>query len=163
MVKNKAFTLIELLIVVVIIGILAVAVFVAVSGARAKASNANAKNSVSETQKAIEVYLGDFSRNDVGTGAAFHGGVIPSIGAPMTSTLLANLVDSSGKKLLVNVPRDAKGNPILVRILDSGDYQIQAESYNSEAGSKACWVTGSDPAWSNLGNKNAAVGSCFWN
>lgn len=81
----------------------------------------------------------------------------------MTFTLLSNLVDGpGGKKLLVNVPKDAKNEPILVRILDSGDYEIQAESYNSEAGSKACWVTGNN-AKSNLGDPNAAVGSCFWN
>ncbi len=57
--KQKAFTLIELLIVIAIIGLLASIVLVALNNARAKARDAFRKSSLKELQSALELYYND--------------------------------------------------------------------------------------------------------
>lgn len=134
--KTKAFTLIELLIVIVIIGILAVAVYLTVSGTRKKAGDANAKNSVSEVQKAVEAFISDTDAND--PGSVIMGGETTAL-KPISSVI--NNLKIGNRNLLTSVPKDAKGGEIEISASGSS-YKIRAEAFDSVNFSK-CWTAGS--------------------
>ena len=155
--KTKGFTLIELLIVIVIIGILAVAVYLAVAGARNKANNANAKNSVSELQKALEIYIADRS---VQPGTYLLG--TPSSPVTFTDAVLVKLKDADNNSLISSLPKDAQGGPLMLKLTDAGEYVIQAKSAKWSAGEPRCFVVGAVPSPNLDAKGEPMIGSCVW-
>lgn len=147
---KKAFTLIELLIVIAIIAILAAIVFVSLSSARKKAQNTRVQSDLSEISKAIEIARLDNTlptgANAIPTGSWSN---IDSAGYNLSSFL----VDDTGAKLVSSNPKHplvgkyyrirAKGNNVIYLFgifATSGGWCIkdgQAEQANSES---ACYA-----------------------
>ena len=132
--KCKAFTLVELLIVIVIIGILAGLIIWALRSAVVKARDAQAKNSVKVVQDAIEVYLTEnpnLRESDFGNG-------FPNTSTyyELDNTRLGNLV--AGQKLITSTPKDGQNQLLKLRIAGSTTYIIQAKSATN---SRKCWFS----------------------
>jgi general secretion pathway protein G len=134
--KYKAFTLIELLIVIVIIGILAGFVMFTVRSATLRARNARAKDSIRSVQTALETWLVDSSDSDL-TKLDSSGSFIP-----VTPSLIK---DVSGVPLLNSTPLDGQGKRVNLKVIDANTYQIEARSGVDAA---RCWWA--KPAANNL-------------
>lgn len=113
---KKAFTLIELLMVVSVIGILSSIVLTSISGATKKARDAERKSDLSQIQKALEIYQ------------ISHDGRYPSIsGIYETSKGICNSVPCSGNNwdqtsnLITNL-RDEEGIEIMIDPLNTSNY-----------------------------------------
>ena len=117
--RYKAFTLIELLIVIVIIGILAGLIIFALRSATLRARDARAKNSVRSVQTALEAWLTD--------NASFTPAY--SAGTWYSATGL-NLKDPTGAPLLTGKPLDGQNQEVQVKFAstDPTYYVIKAVS-----------------------------------
>ncbi len=114
---KKAFTLIELLMVISIIGILSSIVLTSISGATKKARDTVRKSDLSQIQKALEVYQTD------------HDGRYPAIsGIYETSMGICNPVSNctgnnwDQTSYLVDNLRQKEGIEIMVDPINKGDY-----------------------------------------
>ncbi|MCX6812152.1 MAG: prepilin-type N-terminal cleavage/methylation domain-containing protein [Candidatus Berkelbacteria bacterium] len=93
--KKRAFTLIELLIVIAIIAILATIIFISLASAKKKAQNTKIKADISGMSTALEI-----ARSDSGSGSAIYtttGTSWPNVGSGYDMTALK---DESGKVLI---------------------------------------------------------------
>jgi len=136
--KVKAFTLIELLIVVVIIGILAALVVLSLTSARAKAKDARAKSAVSDVATAVEMYIND----NEGTAA------YPTSGSALVGT--ASSIGSYLKSKAV----DATGEAVLYKITSPTQYGVVGLAADG-----GCWYTSSGISGrtNNLSNTKSTV------
>lgn len=127
--KYKAFTLIELLIVIVIIGILAGLIIFSLRTATLRARDAKAKNSAREVQTALETYMTENpDLRPLCPGGAFCTVV----------SIRNSLIESvSGSSLLNFDPKDGQNKNVNVRFPTANSYQIYSRS--SQSPSK-CWV-----------------------
>jgi len=129
--KTKAFTLIELLIVVVIIGILATLVILALGSMRKKALDAATKDSIKKLQDAIEISV---AQSQGGTACVvLTGGVtgttctqqatfpVPPLG--ITQAQADRLTDENQKKILTSLPKDSAGNTLGIIFTDTAPNQ----------------------------------------
>lgn len=141
--RQRAFTLIELLIVIVIIGILAGLIVWAVRSAVVRARDAQAKNSAKVVQDALEVYM---TENPNLRTSAF-GSQFPNKSAyyPLTEDNLKELI-SGGQKLITTVPTDGQGSAVKLRVVGSASYIVEAKSASS---STKCWIASSGTSSSN--------------
>lgn len=123
--KLRAFTLVELLIVVVIIGILATFVAISLLSARSKAADAKAKDSVSKIRDAVEILV---SANDNGIEAMRTGScniANPAVekGTQITTGSGAGSCNTkfsdAGAATFKSVPQDAKGEGVRVYSSDT--------------------------------------------
>jgi len=128
--KKKAFTIVELLIVVVIIGILATIVTLALSRYSARAKDVKVKSAIEEVQKAVQIL-------------AAEEGVFPS-GCKVSGSGSVEIVSGSSSSVrcssnrdlkITSAPKDAQGNPIKMQYIDENNYRISGES--TESGK--CW------------------------
>jgi prepilin-type N-terminal cleavage/methylation domain-containing protein len=114
---KKAFTLIELLIVIAIIAILAGVVFINLNSARKRARDVEIKNNLSEFSKALEIMKIDIELTTVG-----WSNVVDTSATTMNS--VANWKDIDGRRLVAKLPT----HPI-----SSQNYQIRIMSNSSYA------------------------------
>lgn len=127
--KYKAFTLIELLIVIVIIGILAGLIIFSLRTATLRARDAKAKNSAREVQKALETYMTENpDLRPLCPGSAFC--TAASIRSSLTDPV-------SGNSLLNFDPEDGQNKNVNVRFPTASGYQIYSRSAQSP---NKCWV-----------------------
>jgi prepilin-type N-terminal cleavage/methylation domain-containing protein len=143
--KYKAFTLIELLIVIVIIGILAGFVVFTVRSATLRARDARAKNSVRSVQTALESWLTDntsfLSSYSAGT---------------WYSASSLGLKDPTGAPLLTGKALDGQDNEVQVKFssTDPTYYVIKAVSGTDKT---KCWYA--SPTANNL-SASVSVSLC---
>ena len=153
--KFRAFTLIELLIVVVIIGILATFVVISLNGAQKRARNTNAINSVSEVKDSLSTYYGltnDLSGLNTGTCDA-------AVGTWVNAYSCGSILEAAGAKGFSTQPKDARGNQIRFKVTDA------TNGYFSAAGKAAdnthCWYYNKAASVSqNLDSGSSVGGSC---
>lgn len=118
---KKAFTLIELLIVIAIIAILATVVFVNLNSARNRAKDAQVKSDLSELSKALEVIkvdrdLDKSAWGDLNTSSS-------------NDNNITRWLDVDGNRLVSNLPSNPNNKSPLnghyrIRIIDSGSYAL---------------------------------------
>lgn len=120
--KRKAFTLVELMIVVVIIGILATLVALALSSASSRAKNAKAIDSVKKVESALTI--------------ALAGGTVTTSGS-FQNVGLGTFKDESGINILNSVPQSADGTAVQLYLPSTatGNYVIRAKSVKTGE----CW------------------------
>lgn len=128
--KKKAFTLVELLIVVVIIGILATFVVLALSNATKKTRDARAKRSIESVRDAVEQYI---AGTDGANLSSTFSGTISDIKGQMNTDL-----KSGGATGFTTQPVDYQGNSIKFRASGTESYEITAGSSRGNSGSN-CW------------------------
>ena len=132
--KNKAFTLVELLIVVVIIGILATFVVLALGSATKRTRDARAKRSIESVRDAVEQYMA--AVEDADLTSAFGSATLEVKPGESFDSILK----SSGATGFSSVPTDAKGNPIRFQATSSSTYRIEGRtSGNNEGSANRCW------------------------
>ncbi|OQA52630.1 MAG: Type II secretion system protein G precursor [candidate division WS2 bacterium ADurb.Bin280] len=129
--KKKAFTLVELLIVVVIIGILATIVTLALSSYSAKAKNVKAKTAIEEVQKAIQIMAADEDGFPADCVSSTRYIDIQQGGASSGDSKC-----TSGDLKLISAPKDGKNNPIKLQYTSETNYRISGKTAD-EAGK--CW------------------------
>jgi len=105
--NKKAFTLVELLVVVTIIAILSVVAYMAVGGQTVKARDAKRQQDLSTIQSSLEVYL-------------IEKGSYPT--SPLTSGIVAGQIP---KKYLSEIPADPQGDTYTY-VKSGVTYQIAA-------------------------------------
>lgn len=122
--KRKAFTLVELMIVVVIIGILATLVALALSSASSRAKNAKAIDSVKKVESALVIALA---------------GGTATTDADWQTVTINTFKDESGVRILNSAPLSGDGTAVMMKLVDttSGDYIIRAKNAKGDA----CWYT----------------------
>jgi len=133
--KKKAFTLIELLIVVVIIGILATFVVVALGGASSKAKDSRAKNSVAAVRDAMEAYI---ASNETAVLTTDFGSEVVEVAGGSTTAFNKKLI-AGGSTAFTSSALDAKGNKVRFSAIDAGSYRIEGQSSGSKTGTLLCW------------------------
>lgn len=142
--KRKAFTLVELLIVVVIIGILATLVTLALGSATRNAKNAKAKTSIEQVQKAVLVALNSADGATLPAVCSTGGFVALNSGSACLTAIEALAgafssppVDALNTAIYMNTPVGGAGTT----------YVISGDTASSTASNKTCWyVTASSNA-----------------
>jgi prepilin-type N-terminal cleavage/methylation domain-containing protein len=145
--KKRAFTLVEMLIVVVIIGILATFVVLALSSATKKTRDARAKRSVETVRDAIEQYI-TAKDDSAALNSATHFGAA-TITVTKDSTFNTTIKNGGGTGFSSD-PNDANGDPIKVRFVANGYFA------EAKASSGYCWKvtrSSSDEVTDNLSDK----------
>ena len=137
--KCKAFTLIELLIVIVIIGILAGLVVFSVRSAIIKARDAQAKNAVREVKTAVETWLAENSGRSL-VDEFGNGRVI--------DVKMGTFADSQGNSLLNHNPIDGQGKAVTLKVMSGNQYRIEGKTAGDLT---KCWVASNSNAGDNLG------------
>jgi prepilin-type N-terminal cleavage/methylation domain-containing protein len=135
--KCKAFTLVELLIVIVIIGILAGLIIWALRSAVVKARDARAKNSVKVVQDALELYMSDnpdLTESELITSRRCGVGRWCNT----QSATLVRIKDISGQQLITDEPKDGQNGVVQIKIIGSSSYAVAARSATDKS---KCWVT----------------------
>ena len=111
---TKAFTLIELLIVIVIIGILAVALIPRLTGAQAAARDAARQASVQQIANGVNMMMSEAPNTAITTGALVSNGYLSSYPSdPRGSTYGSYTINGSfgsGYAICATVERTVKGN-----------------------------------------------------
>lgn len=121
---KRAFTLIELLIVIAIIAILAGVVFANLNSARKRARDTEIKNNLSQFSKALEIMKVD---GDLANNSWTH---IKSTGTDMSS--IATWTDIDGTRLVANLPsHPVSGQHYRIRIWTGNNYALVARLYSS--------------------------------
>lgn len=116
---KKAFTLIELLIVIAIIAILAGIVFVNLNSARTRAKDAQVKNDMSEFSKALEVLKVDRELKNTAWNA------IGESTAVTNDSSIANWKDVDGNSLLAKLPtHPISGGSYRIKIWSPSNYAL---------------------------------------
>lgn len=147
--KFRAFTLIELLIVVVIIGILATFVVISLNGAQKRARNTNAINSIAEVKDSLNTYYG--LTNDLGL--LNTGNCDAAVGAWVNAASCGSILEGAGAKGFSTQPKDAKGNQIQFRVDDAANGYFLVKGLAADG--QKCWYykrTSSSAASQNLDN-----------
>lgn len=149
--KRRAFTLIELLIVIAIIGILAAVVIVLLSSAKPKARDAQRKSDLNQIGKALELY---HSENDLypvtGLGNGWGGGGAIKVSA----AAFCNALSSSMKTQISDPSCPKNKNCGDICPTDYTYESINGTTYDLEAPSKET----EDPI--NLGEGSGSSGHC---
>ncbi|MDH4358708.1 MAG: type II secretion system GspH family protein [Candidatus Berkelbacteria bacterium] len=170
--KLRAFTLVELLIVVVIIGILATFVAISLLSARSKAADAKAKDSVSKVRDAVELVV---SGSDNGIAALVNAncditnGVVPKgaaiTGGESSGSCNARFYDA-GAAVFKSAAQDAKGENARVYSSDTaaGVWVIVGKASNYVNGTavdaeKRCFYYNSNGG-NNMGASKAGDNTC---
>ena len=119
--KYKAFTLVELLIVIVIIGILAGLIIFALRTATLRARDAKAKNSVREVQTALETYMTD--NPDLTD-------ICPVNTFCSVDSNVRNLIEDTvmNEPLLKSVPTDGQNRVVAIKFPNVNSYEIYGRS-----------------------------------
>ncbi len=105
--RRDGFTLIELLVVIAIIGLLASVVLVSLNGARIKARNTQRKATLSQLQKALELYYNDNNAYPSSGGTWRSSEAGDTNVTPDPTNYIPGLVPNYVSKL----PADPKGGP----------------------------------------------------
>lgn len=128
--RKKAFTLVELLIVVVIIGILATFVVLMLGNAAKKTRDARAKRSIEAVRDGIEQYVAATETLDLK--GDFGDVPLPAVpGGDLDVKLKAN-----GATGFSTDAQDSRGNPVKVRFTAKEEYTITAVSTETHG---RCW------------------------
>jgi general secretion pathway protein G len=136
--RIKAFTLVELLVVIIIIGVLATLVILSLSSSVKKSKDARAKDSI----KKIETALTQMASEGTDTLVTKIGTALPT--SPdffMTATTLKSSTDDY---FFSTTPKDANNRPIRLQV-SGNNYVVYGET---SAGATNCWYL--KPAASNL-------------
>jgi len=136
--KTKAFTLIELLIVVVIIGILATLVILALGSMRNKAKNVALKDSIKKVQDAFELGAAQ-NPNNYDTACKQLSASATCTAAlafrAMTTTDISRVTDEGGRAIITSLPNDTVPNPLQIRYTDTttpGRYQVMGVATDTQ-------------------------------
>ena len=125
---RKAFTLIELLIVIAIIGILAAVIFVNLNAAGNKAKDAQVKSDLVSLSQALEIVKVD---RNLKAPAANPATIVAS--AIITDDNINNWLDSNGKPMIASVPKNPVGGTVInsyyinISTTDSTSYAIYSK------------------------------------
>lgn len=128
--KKKAFTLVELLIVVVIIGILATFVVLMLGSAAKKTRDARAKRSIEAVRDSVEQYIA--STENYNLVSDFGNVALPAVPGGDLDTKLK----TSGATGFSTDAEDSRGDPIKVRFTGKETYTITAVSTHVNG---RCW------------------------
>jgi len=136
--KIKAFTLIELLIVVVIIGILATFVVVSLNGAQKKARNTKAIDAVSKVKGSLETYYGLSGNFALLLGSS---GCSAGNANGTTAKSCSAILEEAGATGFTTEPVDAKGDAVKLKVDNTtGSFDVQGLMADSpSSGTKKCW------------------------
>jgi len=127
--SKKAFTLIELLIVIAIIGILAAVIFVNLNAARNKANDAQVKSDLVSLSQALEIVKVDRNLK----APAANPATIVADSTIITDDNINNWLDSNGKPMIASVPKNPVGGTginsyyINISTTDSTSYAIYSK------------------------------------
>jgi prepilin-type N-terminal cleavage/methylation domain-containing protein len=137
--KLKAFTLVELLVVVVIIGILATLVVLGLQSASRKAKESRAKDSITAVQTALNLYINETGSLD-GLKSA---GTTTRCGLPSTGFVSVDeacrAAISAGGGNLGSDPLDGLGNRVQFKANSATTYTIVGRSASSTTAAPLCW------------------------
>jgi prepilin-type N-terminal cleavage/methylation domain-containing protein len=139
--KARAFTLIELLIVIVIIGILATFVVVTLGSTARKANNAKAKDSVSKVRESMEGYAG-VNGNLSGLVGANKCVGVPQVGSWVNfHESCGSTLEEGGTTGVSGIPKGAKGDTVRINITDqaNGYFAVSARASEYTAADPLCW------------------------
>lgn len=123
---RKAFTLIELLIVIAIIGILSAVVYVSLNSAKKKAQDARAKNDIASMSTALEVVKVDRDLISIGWSTLVDNTTLgndSNINRWTDGGATAGSPTGSGTRLLRSLPQNALGT-YSIKIGATGNYAI---------------------------------------
>ena len=145
--RIKAFTLVELLVVILIIGVLATLVILSLSSSVKKSKDARAKDSIKKVQTALTQKASE----STGTLEASFSPAPANLGTGLSLTA-DTLVSTTGDKFFTSIPKDATDAAIKIKV--SGDrYAI----YGNSTGTGCWYLTASS---SNLADPTAGTASC---
>lgn len=132
--KFKAFTLVELLVVVVIIGILATLVVVGLSSASNKAKDAKTKTSIEAVNTAIQIAIAD-GTDDLNSviKSACGNGIAADVSGACQTTISTNFSSA---------PIDGTKAPIRIQVTGATTYKLSGKSATDST--KCYLITESD-------------------
>ena len=151
---KKAFTLIELLIVITIIGILAALIFINLSSARKKAQNVQIKSDMAAMSKALEI-------------AKIDGTIQPVLAKAVNDNAndwsnINKWLDIAGKKFIQRLPKQPlKNTYYYIKISSGGDYGLITPLVISEVDGAKYWCIKDGQAFGINDTWGNAVATCL--